>query len=255
MRMVQIESNKRCQPYFPDRAAHTRALRFLPNIVVAAGQILAEITASTRSAVQTLNASGTVSGGTFTVSIQGLDGATYTTDDLAYNISNANLKTALEELLADAGYAGATVVIGGGPLPTDATVTFGGTLANQPVPLMTAEDANITGGGTIVVDNTTSGRTKGLWGPYNDNGSDGLATAKAISEFGFRTDSKGFVFLGGAGGPGLPVVAPMTTAPAFFTGRFLVADLVGLDDNAVADLGRLESGANASDPDAVLAIF
>jgi hypothetical protein len=76
---------------------------------------------------QTLDFGGSVTGGTFTLSIPGFDSGTYTTSALAYNISNANLKTAIDELLTRAGYLGATATIGGGPCPTDAIVTFSNT--------------------------------------------------------------------------------------------------------------------------------
>jgi len=86
--------------------------------------------------LQNLDFGGTVTGGTFTLSITNIGVGTSTTSALAYNISNANLKIAIDELLTAAGYNGVTVTIGGGPCPTDATVTFGGTVGNYNMPLM-----------------------------------------------------------------------------------------------------------------------
>ena len=93
---------------------------------------------------QILNFGGTVTGGTFTLSITGTNDTTYTTAALAYNSGNAGLQAAIEGLLAVAGYTGATATVDGGPCPADATVTIGGVGANA-IPLMTANSAALTG--------------------------------------------------------------------------------------------------------------
>ncbi|MHB9106130.1 MAG: hypothetical protein ACYDCO_03650 [Armatimonadota bacterium] len=96
---------------------------------------------------QVLDFGGTVTGGTFTLSI-GRSGNTYTTAALAYNISNASLQSAVEGLLSTAGYTGATVSIEGGPGPADATIAIGGAGASA-VPLIIA-NSSLTGAAATV---------------------------------------------------------------------------------------------------------
>lgn len=87
--------------------------------------------ASTSKAVWTLTYTGTVSGGTFTMTVDG-----ETTGNVAFGATNADIATALNNLDGVAG-----VKVTG---TTTKTVTFLGDA------LFSAEDANITGGGTIV---------------------------------------------------------------------------------------------------------
>ena len=117
-------------------------LNFMPNIVVTKGTVLGQVSSVNADEIQTLNFSGAPlvpTGGSFTLSIIGVDGSTtYTTAALAWNISNANLKIAVDALLDSAGYDGATVTVGGGPAPADATLTFGGTAEHWDMPALTA---------------------------------------------------------------------------------------------------------------------
>jgi hypothetical protein len=350
------------EPFYPE-VGRERALAFMPNLTVLKGTVLAQVSAADANEVQTINFDAGIDGGTFTLSIVGIDGGTFTTAALAYNITNANLKIAIDALLASAGYAGATVTITNGALPTDATVTFGGTSAAWNMPLMTAT-SNLTDGGVaeaVTVDATTGGNKLGLWGPYVGtkladpttgptatsaatgslpllgqyvvtythltaqgeslpspgtpvaltttdqsidvtpaalpagttgiriylNGvfaeestqttatlvnvgaiagtasiamptintaftnTDGRQVARAIAHYDFRTDAFGRVAFADAG------TTPQnsayeTTAPAWFGGEFKTTDLVGLDAQAVADLGRLQSGTIA---DGILAVI
>jgi hypothetical protein len=154
----------------PGFAAITDALAFMPDLTIARGTLLAQVSAADVNAVQTIDfssAGNAPNGGTFTLAIVGTDGATYSTAALAYNISNANIKIAIEALLLAAGYAGATVTITGGAAPTDVVVTFGGTAAAWDMPLMTVTN-NLTSAGTatVTVADTTPGNKIGLWGPY-----------------------------------------------------------------------------------------
>jgi len=238
---VEYNMNK-VEPLYPIQNG-LRAVRFAPDLELAAGTVVAQITAASANEVQTLNFSGTVSGGTFTLSVEGIDGGTYTTDALAYNISNANLKIAIEDLLEDAGYAGATVTIGGGPSPTDATVTFGGTLAYVNVPLMVADATSITGGGSLAVDATTAGNLKDTWVAYDDDGTDdGRRTAGGILQYDIRTDNTGRVVFAASGTSPEHGVYHQT-APIWVKGNFKTSELTGLDANGVADLGRLVMGS------------
>jgi hypothetical protein len=100
--------------------------------------------------VQTLHKTGTVSGGTFTITFQG-----ETTATIAYNANNAAVLAALVALPnLDTG----DVVLGGGPVGTsDLTITFGGQYASADVPLMVVNSASLTGGGTYDITQTTAG--------------------------------------------------------------------------------------------------
>ncbi len=245
-------------------------LTFGPNLNVRRGGLLGQVSAANAAEVQTINFSGAgdvPTGGTFTVSIVGIDGGTYTSAALAYNISNANLKIALEALLDAAGYYGATVTLTGGAAPVDVIVTFGGTALYKDMPLMTASAASLTSSGTATatVDATTAGVSKGLWLPYDDDGTDdGRRIAKAISRYDFRTDYLGRVIFAKQSDPSYGSVtggaaAPQNndyrrSAPAWFSGVFKVEDLYiwnGAtsawdqypDAAACTDLGRIICGA------------
>lgn len=86
---------------------------------------------SSAKAVWILDSTGTVSGGTYTITVDG-----ETTDDIAFDATNAEIKAALNAL---SGVAGATVTG-----TTDKTVTL------KAAAVLSVEDANITGGGSIV---------------------------------------------------------------------------------------------------------
>ena len=238
---VMNYSGNKVEPLYPESGG-SRAFRFAPNQVIEAGRVLGQISAASAAEIQTLNFGGTVSGGTFTLSITGIDGGTFTTDALDYNISNADLKTAIEALLESAGYAGATVTIGGGECPTDATVTFGGTMLYNNMPLMVATSSLTGDAPTLTVDATQGGNLLGLWVPYDDDGTDdGRRVARAIAQYDFRTDNTGRVVFGASGSPPENGVYHLT-APTWTKGRFKTSELIGLDANGIADLGRLESG-------------
>ena len=102
--------------------------------------------------VQTLAKTGTVSGGTFTISFQG-----QTTAAIAYGETAANIITALNLLSnVDSGDITAT----GGPAGTsDVVFTFagGGRYAGTNVPLMVVNGAALTGGGSYAIAETTPG--------------------------------------------------------------------------------------------------
>jgi hypothetical protein len=232
----------------PGYESTTDAVAFIPNTTFEKGTVVGQISSASANEVQTINFSAggdAPTGGTFTLSIAGIDGGTFTSSALAYNISNANLKIAIEALLDSAGYEGATVTIGSGPAPADATVTFGGTAANWNMPLMVATSSLTAGEGaspTVAVDATTAGNRIGLFVPYDDDGTDdGRRVAKGICQYSFRTDNLGRVVYAGANTPPQGG-AYETTAPVYFKGAFKTSELTGLDDNGAADLGRIIKG-------------
>lgn len=104
--------------------------------------------------VQTISDSGTVSGGTFTLTFRG-----DTTDDLAYNATAATVEAALLALdsIGTDGEGNDNVNVTGGPLPGDTVVTFQNGLGTEDVPALTVDNTDITGGGTLVVAETTKG--------------------------------------------------------------------------------------------------
>jgi len=99
--------------------------------------------------VQTVTITGTPTGGTFTLTFK-----SQTTAGIAYNASSAAVQSALVALST---IGAGDVTVAGGPGPaTPWTVTFGGTLADQDVPAMTASATGLTGGTTPAVNVATS---------------------------------------------------------------------------------------------------
>lgn len=98
--------------------------------------------------VQTLTKSGTISGGTFTLSYGG-----QTTTALAYNAAAATVQAALVAL-STIGTGGVTVAGGDFSTATPFTVTFnfGGNVS-----MLTIDTTNITGGGTVAITESTPG--------------------------------------------------------------------------------------------------
>ena len=102
--------------------------------------------------VQTLAATGTVSGGQYKLKVDD-----QTTADLAYNASNATILTALNNL---SNVASGDIVLSGGAMPTTPVVmTFAQVFAEENVPLVTVEAGTspLSGGGSYGVTLTTPG--------------------------------------------------------------------------------------------------
>jgi hypothetical protein len=139
---------------------------FVPNLTISQGQVVASIQNATTNDVQTLTINAT--GGTFTMSMVGVDGNSYTTAALPWNIATGPLVTALTALAESAGFHLAVPTITGGPGGTGPlVVTSGGTAASYPMPLATTT-ASLTGGaGTAVNVHTTTGCTIGKLTAYN----------------------------------------------------------------------------------------
>lgn len=105
------------------------------------------ITLTSIDQIDTISVSGTVSGGTYTLSVGG-----QTTTALAFGASAATVKTALE-LLSSVGSGNSTIT--GGALPTTPmVVTLIGPAANQNI---TIDGTLLTGGGSYVGVNTGGG--------------------------------------------------------------------------------------------------
>lgn len=135
--------------------------------------------------VVTITKSGTVSGGTFTITFGG-----QTTSAIAYNANAATIETAFEAL-SSVGAGNGTVA--GGPISTTpATITFTEDLANTNVGAVTVDSSSLTGGGTYVPTVTTVGASTdiplvpvlaGEIDVYLDNAWADLGTTKLLSDF------------------------------------------------------------------------
>jgi hypothetical protein len=99
--------------------------------------------------VQTLDVTGTVSGGTYTITFDG-----QTTAAIDFDAVEADVLAALEAL---SNIAPGDVVVADtvGALPM--TITFGGAYADADVPLMEVDSSLLTGGGTYDIVETTPG--------------------------------------------------------------------------------------------------
>jgi hypothetical protein len=176
----------------------------------------------------------TATGGTWTASFNG-----QATGALAYNITKANLATALNALSTVG--AGGVAVGGtdGGPY----VITFQNQLGNSPQPVLVLGTGSLTGG-TATVTHTTPG-LKGTMGAYVHNNTDGTGVIRGFCRYGFVA-SGGLIT--GIGGPaGLDM--PMHSAPVYFRGYFYVQDIANLDaTNFLADCpgARVVSGSLAS---------
>jgi hypothetical protein len=202
-----------------------------PGITVATGTA----GSGTTNELQTVAASGTVSGGTFTVTYAG-----QTTSALAYNVSPADMQTALEALSnLDPGDVTVTGTAGVVYL-----LRFGGTKAGTDVAAVTITNTGITGGGSYVVATASAGAagTPGIMTAYDATATTGGQVPKGVLEFDCATDASGNITLGTGTGGGL-FGTYVQSVPVFYKGDFATGELTGLDEAALAAAGwRLISG-------------
>lgn len=139
--------------------------------------------------VVTLTPSGTISGGTWTITFGG-----QTTTALAHTANAAAIQAALE-LLSTIGTG--NVLVTGGPISATGPVvpvviTFRGTLANTNVGAVTVGIGSLVGGGSLAVSVTTQGAPTdiplvpilaGELDVFLDNTWAGLGTTKLLSDF------------------------------------------------------------------------
>jgi hypothetical protein len=110
---------------------------------------------NTLNEIQSFIKTGTVSGGTFTLTYSG-----QTTGNIPYNATADDVHGFLSALT---NIAATDIIVSGGPLPSTAvTVEFTGTLAGTNVAAITVDNTNVTGGGTIVASTTQSGGGTGV---------------------------------------------------------------------------------------------
>lgn len=197
----------------------------------------------TTNEVQTVYASGTVSGGTFTITYAG-----QTTSAIAFDATPATVQTALEAL--------SNVLVGDVVVTGTAGVLYklawGGSLAGTDVAAVTIGNGSITGGGSYLVATASAGAagSNGTYKACLSSSTDGSQTAKAILEFDAATDSSGNITLGTASGGGdKGQTALGNTVSVFVSGTFNTQDLQQtagagqLTEAAAASLGRIVEGS------------
>lgn len=209
------------------------------------GTVLGCVAGTVQSEVATLTLANTT-GGTFTVSFTA--DKVYQTASLAYNVSLANFKTALE-----AWFGTGNVAVTGIP-GSSYVVTFQNQLANTRIGGLFAADASALTSGTTATATwarTTRGSSgAGQFDKYLDAGTNSCpTTARAILAHDYLSTPQGEMV-----GEGLrtgQAYAPL----AFMTGFFNVGDLTGLDANGVADTGwRIVEGTAITDTGAVIGL-
>lgn len=186
--------------------------------------------------VQTLSTSGTVSGGTFTL--------TYGTDEtsaLDFDATAAEVRDALNALdsIGDGGVS-VTGTLAGDNMAI--TFEFVGDAT-----LLVADSTSITGGGTIAVGATTAGTagTPGTYGKYDQDATSGVQYPTHILRYPYVVSS-GLYYLGDTASS--EWLQNSIYANAWVNGLFSCADLVGLDVSAVSALnarllqGDIDSG-------------
>lgn len=221
------------QPAVNPEEAKLMSVRLPGGVDYAAGTVLGAVTAAAANDVQTVTITGTPTGGTFRLLLNG-----ELTAAIAYNAAAAAVQSAIEALPS---VGSGNVACTGGALPGTAVVaTFQGALASRKIPLMTAINS-LTGGSSpaVAVAQTTAGtQGPGQFAAYDDALSDGTQIAKALLQRRTRTKVDGTIIdEHGSGG---------YDAAAFVAGTFKTADLTGLDANGVADLGRLLVGTTST---------
>jgi hypothetical protein len=194
-------SGRKLYPLKAPHLAQRRTINLPPNVEYDAGQIVS-LAGAAANDVQTISDTGTITAGTFTISGQNpITGAAFTTGTIAYNANNAAVKAALEAVLL----TGITVTVAGSGLPgSDTTLTFSGSTAGRPVPLMTINSTGLTGG-TLAVAHTTPGRTDAFGNVFHADAPAGL------------------------GGE--------ATTTMYYSGTFATEDVTGLTTDALAALG------------------
>lgn len=228
---INISSN--LQARYPEdvRFEHGR----LPGgVSYSRGQVLGLVKQAARNDVQTVTITAT--GGTFKLGMTGF----WQTAAIAYNANAAAYQSALD---AAAG-AGNFVVTGTGPF----VLTAANEYANRELPNIVADNAAATGG-TAAVAHTTLGSPGPYFAAYDDAAGDTRNVAKAVLWQDTKTDPAGNVI--SEFGPR----AGLLTVPVVYRGEFPCSDLIGLDANGVADLGKIIDGGTVyTDPNAIIAI-
>jgi hypothetical protein len=231
-------SNYMLKPVRNQKLARPGAVNLAPGSY-AAGTLLGQISAAAND-VQTLTVTAT--GGTYALTVEEPIGNQQKTAPIAFNASAATIQAALAAL-SNVG-SGNVTVTGTGPF----TITFVGALAAQPIQAI-AVDNTLATGGTGSIAHTTTGVTGGEFKAYASGNSDGSQVPECFLAIDCQVDNEGFITpssnssqsSGGLWGE------KYRTAPVWYGGEFNLADLTGLDANAVTKLaGRFAVGSLSS---------
>jgi hypothetical protein len=211
-----------------------------PGATILKGTILGQVTGTGTAVneVQTLTPTGTISGGTFNLTIA--DGSI--SAPLAFNATAAQVQAALETLLGVG-----NVTCTGGPMNTTAVVvTFAGLCGGLDQPMLIVTN-NLTGTTPVITPTqTTQGLpASGYHKAYASGNSDGSQVAKGIMEFDATADAYGKITFGQQQGGGDYGVKDYS-APMWYTGVFATSSLIGLDATAVSALGGLIAGTTTT---------
>lgn len=223
--------------------ARTESAKLAPGEYVKGQALGLYATGAAQNEIQTATVSGTPTGGTFRLALDGKPTAA-----LAYNATGAVVQAALEAL-GNVGTGNVGVSLSGAVY----TITFQGALANQDIPLLTLFANALTGGSspTVALATTQIGRAAGAqWGAYDDAASNGLQVCRGFLRY--PTE----VGLNGVHAVNSSIFGEATegkkSAPVYVAGTFYTSQLVNLDANGVADVGRLINGTAYTDTGAEL---
>ncbi|MDE2097711.1 MAG: hypothetical protein KGL39_10720 [Patescibacteria group bacterium] len=229
------------QPYVNPGQARRLSVALDNSLTLVKGTILGEKLGT--NAIQKVVISGSPTGGTFTLTF-----GAQTTAGIAFGATKEQVQAAFEAL-SSVGNGNAKVT--GGWVGTGAVffVEYTGTLGQAVQSTLTCSIASMTGGTPAqATSSTQSGAagSPGVFKAYNEANTDGSQFPRCILQYDCATDGSGNITLGGASGGG-DWGETYKTAPAFFSGTFLTADLTGYDDSCARQPGwRLVSGTPTS---------
>ena len=230
-------------PFIYPQDARTLAFDPAPNLNVARGTLLGQVTSAVND-VDTVTLTNSPTGGTFTLTVLNNAGAAQTTAPIAYNAAPAAVQAALTAL-SNVGAGNAVVT---GMAGSSYVVTAAGALAGFSEGIVTASGAGLTGAGAqpaAAVAHTTSYATAGEVLPYNAANTDGSQVPVCISLYDFTTDQNGNAVFSTGALYGL-TLGTHATVPGFICGYFLEAELPNLDANAVTALRGREFMASSN---------
>lgn len=237
---VRHQTQRKLQALYDYHGAYELRVNLAPNKTYEMGRVLAQY-ATAANDVQTLTQTGGPTSGYARVRVYHPVSGGSATIDIPFNASAATVLGLVQ------GKIGVGMTASGGPLGTAPVVlTASGAFVSMPFILFKVE-ALAYGGGTnpsLAIVKTTNGRTAGTFDYYANGGSGGLEIAKAINGYEVATNSGGWVTHGpiaieGYQGEVFPSI------PAYFSGIFATEELIGLDQAAADDLGRIWRGTLA----------
>jgi len=239
---IQTYSGLRLDPKYPGQCKQ-KPYPLAPG-TYPAGSVMGQITAANVNDVQTITVTSST-GGTFKVTVPFNNQSLSVT--VAYNVSLADLQTALNNLLnvnpplSPFAASGATqpvrLAVTGTP-GASYVITAALALAGRPLPAMTVTDNTTGSGHSVTIAHTTPGVGPfGALGAYVDANTDGTGVAVGLLEYACYVDLFGNITIGSSvTQSGGEWGQTLLSAPAFYQGDFDLADLTGLDADALTDL-------------------